>query len=101
MATHSFVLSLRVTAKQYADAVRQLRDGNVNANPLALAFIDQVAYILSCYNAKLITLVDIATGLHCSGAMPAVLADYLSGFQRGVRVLEDHEFELVLMSKDD
>jgi hypothetical protein len=31
--------------------------------------------------------------------MPAVLADYLAGFWRGVRVFEDPEFVLVLESE--
>jgi hypothetical protein len=101
MATHSFVLLLRVTAQQYADAARQLRDGDVNANPLTLALVGQAPYVLSGYSAGRITLMDIATGRRYSASVPALLAFYLAGFQRGVRVLEDHEFELVLMSKDD
>ncbi len=101
MASHTFVLVLRVTAKQYADAARQLRDGNVNANPLALALTERGVYILSGYTNKRITLMEIATGRLYSASVPALLAFYLAGFRRGVRVLEDHEFELVLMSKDD
>jgi hypothetical protein len=44
---------------------------------------------------------DIATGRRYSARVPAVLAEFLAGFNRGVRVLEDHEFELVLVSEDD
>ena len=98
MASHSFVLLLRVTAKQYADAARQLRNGNRNASPLAVAFIEQGEYMLSGHSSGLITLMDIATGQHYSGTQPAVLANYLAGFWRGRPVLEDHEFELVLES---
>jgi hypothetical protein len=96
MATHTFVLLLRVTAKQYADAARQVRDGNLKANPLTLALIEQGTYKLSSYTSKRIKLVEIATGRCYSGSVPAVLAHYVAGFRRVVRVLEDHEFEVVL-----
>ena len=101
MATHSFILLLRVTAKQYAHAARQFRDGNRKANPLALALIEQGTYKLAGYTAKRITVIDIATGRRYSGSVPAVLADYLAGFRRNVRVVEDHEFEVVLESERD
>ena len=100
MATHPIALLLRVSAQVYADAARQRRAGNPDASPLALARIAQDAYVLSNYNAERITLLDTATGRHYWGAMPAVLVDYLAGFRRGVRVLEDHEFDLVLASHD-
>jgi hypothetical protein len=48
-----------------------------------------------------ITLRDIRTGRRYYASVPALPAFYLAGFRRGVRVLEDHEFELVLVSKDD
>jgi hypothetical protein len=101
MATHSFVLLLRVTAKHYADAARLFRDGNKKANPLALALIEQGTYKLSSYTAKRIMLIDIATGRRYSGSVPAVLANYIAGFRRGRGVLEDHEFEVVLESDRD
>jgi hypothetical protein len=101
MPSHTIPLLLRVSGKQYAEAARQIRAGNLNANPLALALIKQGVYVLSGYTAKQITLMNIATGQHYSGSMPAVLAKDLAGFRRGVRVLEDHEFKLVLVSKDD
>ncbi len=101
MATHTFVLHLRVTAKQYADAARQLRDGNRKASPLAVALTEKGVYILSSYAAGQITLMDISTGRRYSGAMPAKLAFYLAGFRRSMRVLVDREFELVLTSEDD
>jgi hypothetical protein len=85
MVTHSFVLLLRVTAKQCADAARQFRDGNLKANPLTLALIEQGSDNLSSYTSKRIKLVDIATGRRYSGSVPAVLADYLAGFRRVVR----------------
>ena len=44
-------------------------------------------------------LMDIHTARRYSGAMPTVLAKYLVGFQRGVRVIKDHEFELVMKSE--
>jgi glycine/serine hydroxymethyltransferase len=99
MASHVITLRLRVSAKQYADAARQIRAGNLNANPLALALIKQGVYVLSGYTAKQITLMDIATGRHYSGTMPAVLAKDLASFRRGVRVLEDHAFDLLLESE--
>jgi hypothetical protein len=101
MATHTFVLLVRVTAKQYTDASRQLRDGSLNTSPLALALIEQGTYKLSGHIAKRITLMDIATGRRYSGSMPAGLTKYLAGFRRGVRVVEDHEFELVLVSDEE
>jgi hypothetical protein len=101
MATHTFVLLLRVTAKHYADAARQLRDGNQKANPIALALIELGTYRLSGYTAKRITLTDISTGRRYTGAVPALLAHYLVGFRRDVRVREDHEFELVMVGEDD
>jgi hypothetical protein len=101
MALHAITLRLRVSAKQYADAARQLRDGNVSANPLSLAFIEQGEYILSGYTNALVTLMDVETGQLYSASMPAVLTHYLAGFRRGPRVLEDHEFELALESEGD
>ena len=80
------MLLLRVTAKQYADAARQFRDGNLKVNPPALALADQSTYKLSSFTSKRIKLTVIATGRRYSGSVPAVLADYLAGFRRGVRV---------------
>ena len=99
MASHVITLRLQVSAKHYADAARQIRAGNLNANPLALALIKQGVYVLSGYTAKQITLMDIATGRHYSGTMPAVLAKDLASSRRGVRVLKDHEFDLLLESE--
>ncbi len=101
MTSHAIALLLQVSATVYADAARQLRDGNLNANPLAPALVEQGGYVLSGYTAERITLKHIATGRRYSGAMPLILADYLEGFRRGLRVLEGHEFELVLESEAD
>jgi hypothetical protein len=100
MATHTFVLLLRITAKQYADAARQLRAGNVSASPLAVALTEQGGYVLSGYASKRIRLMDIQTGQRYTGTVPTALAEYLAGFRRDRRVPEDHEFELVLVSQD-
>ena len=99
--THALALLIRVTAKQYADAARQLRAGNFNASPLALALIERGEFMLSGYTTASITLKHVATGRRYSGSTPAVLAHYLADFRRGRRVLEDNEFELTLDGIDD
>jgi hypothetical protein len=58
------------------------------------------AYALVSYNVDRIALLQVTSRRRYSGPVPAVLADYLAGFRRGRRVLEDHEFELVLESED-
>ena len=101
MGTRTFVLLLRITAQQYALASRQFSDGNRKASPLVLALIEQGTYKLSVYTRKTITLTDISTRRHYTGAVPASLALYIAGFRRGLRVVQDREFELVLLSLDD
>jgi hypothetical protein len=101
MSSHAIALIIRVSAKHYKDAARQLRSGNLIANPLAYALSEQGIYVLSGATAERITLMDIDTGRCYSGSIPAELTDYLTGFQRGVRVFEDHEFDLVLDSEGD
>src|SRR5579859_267194 len=101
MTPRTISLLIRITAKQYAEAAGQLRDGNFNANPLTQALIEQGEFMLSGYTTASITLIHIATGRRYSGSTPAVLTDFLAGFQRGVRVLEDHEFDLVRVSGGD
>ena len=91
---------VRISATTYANAARQLRDGNPSANPLALALLESGQYALTGDVTDQVTLRDIQTGERCAGSVPAVLAEYLAGFRRGVRVFEDHEFALTLMSDD-
>jgi hypothetical protein len=91
---------LQVSAKAYAHAARQLKDGNLKASPLTMALLEHGSYVMSDYSAEQVSLRDISTGQRYSAVMPPVLAEYLAGFQRGVRVLEDHEFELILVSDE-
>jgi hypothetical protein len=100
MTPHVITLPVRVSTADYRDATRLLKAGNLNANPLTLALLGMSAYALVSYSADRVTLLQITSQRRYSGPVPAVLADYLDGFRRGVRVLEDHEFELVLESED-
>ena len=101
MASPGITLSIRVSAADYADAARLLKAGNLNANPLTLALVGKSAYALANCTVDRITLLQVTSRRYYSGPIPAVLADYLAGFRRGVRVFEDHEFELVLESERD
>ena len=101
MSSHAITLPFRISAQQYAEAVRQLRDGYLNASPLTLALAQQETYTLYDATEETITLMDIATGRLYSGSMPAALTKYLAVFHSGIRVLEDHEFELLLVSQGD
>jgi len=101
MSSQAIALLIRVTAEQYANAARQRQNGNPSANPLVVSLFEQGGYLLSSYDAGLITLRHFATGRQYTGSMPVILADYLAGFHDGRRVLEDHEFDLVLMSTND
>jgi hypothetical protein len=91
---------LRVSAKAYADAARQLKDGNLKASPLTMALLEHGSYVMSGYVADQILLRDSTTGQRYSALIPTVLVEYIAGFQRGVRVFEDHEFELILVSDE-
>jgi hypothetical protein len=101
MGTRTFVLLLHITAQQYAEASRQLSDGNRKASPLVLALTEQGTHKLSVYTRKTITLTDLSSRRRYTGAVPASLAHYIAGFRSGLRVLQDREFELVLLSEDD
>lgn len=101
MTSHGLTLHIRVSAADYADATRLLRAGNLNANPLTLALLGMSAYALISCTADRITLLQVTSRRPCSGSVPTLLAKYLADFRRGVRVLEDHEFELVLESEDE
>jgi hypothetical protein len=93
---HVMATLLRISASAYADAARQLKDGNLKANPLTIALIEHGSYVLFDYTAERILVRDFATGQKYSALMPPMLAQYLECFQSGVRVLEDYEFELIL-----
>jgi hypothetical protein len=101
MTSHAIALLIQVSAANYADAARHLRDGNLSANPLALALIGLAAYVLAGCTAEQITLIDVATGRHYSGPVPADLAEYLERFRRGERIVDDRKFALALTSNDD
>ena len=100
MASHAITLHIQVSAADYRDATRLLRAGNLNANPLALALLGLSAYSLVNCTADRITLLQITSRRRYTGSVPTVLAEYLAGFQRGARVLEDHEFALALEEAD-
>jgi hypothetical protein len=101
MTSHELALRVRVSAADYADATRLLRAGSLNANPLTLALLGMSAYALISCTEDRITLLQVTSRRRYSGSVPTPLAKYLADFQRGARVLKDHEFELVLVSEDD
>ena len=101
MASHAITLHIQVSAADYRDATLLLRAGNLNANPLTLALVGKAAYALASCTADRITLFQVTSRRRYSSSVPTVLAKYLAGFRRGVRVREDHEFELVLESEGD
>ena len=92
-------LHIRISAADYADATRLLRAGASNANPLTLALLGMSAYALVHSTVDRITLLQVTSGRRYSCPVPVALADYLSGFRRGLRVFEIHEFDLVLESE--
>ena len=98
MAPHAITLHIQISAADYADATRLLKAGNLNANPLTLALLGTSAYALVTCTVDRITLRQVIGGRHYSGPMPTLLAAYLAGFQRGVRVFESRQFELLLES---
>jgi hypothetical protein len=97
---HVMAILLRVSVKAYADAARQLKDGNRKASPLTMALLEHGSYVMCGYIADRIWLRDSTTGQRYSALIPAVLVEYFAGFQRGVRVFEDYEFELILVSDE-
>jgi hypothetical protein len=97
---HVMAILVRVTAKAYADAARQRKDGSLNASPLTMALVEQGSFAAVRYTKQQITLRTFSTGQRYSALMPPKLADYLEAFQRGIPDLEDHEFELVLVSDE-
>jgi hypothetical protein len=100
LTSHTIAILLRITTKTHAEATRQFRDGNLNGNPLTLALIEQGGYVVASQTRQRITLIDILTEQRYSGPVPAELVEFLASFQGGVRVLKDHEFELILESDD-
>jgi hypothetical protein len=97
---HGLTLLLRVHSEAYAEAARQRKDGNRNANPITMALLEQGGFTIMCYTNKQITIRNCSTGQQYSGLMPPTLAEYLEAFRRGVPNLEDHEFELTLVSDE-
>src|SRR5713226_5047405 len=98
MATHAITLRIQVSASDYLDATRLLRAGNLNANPLTLALLGMSAYAFVNCTLERITLLQVTSRRRYSGPMPAVLAEYIAGFRRGLPIHKSHEFELVLES---
>ena len=101
MTSDVITLHGRVSADDYTNAARLYKAGALNANPLTLALLEMSAYAVITCTVDQVTLREVFSGQRYSGRLPAVLSDYLAGFRRGVRVVEDHEFELVLESQGD
>jgi hypothetical protein len=99
MTPQVITLHIQISVADYADATRLLRAGALNANPLALALLGLSAYALIHSTVDRITLLQVTSGRRYSCPVPVALADYLAGFRRGVRISEDHEFELALESQ--
>ena len=95
---HVMTIRLQVTARAYADAARQRKDGSLNASPLTMALLDHGTFAMVRYTNKQITLRSTSTGQQYSALMPPILAEYLEAFQRRVPDLDYHEFELTLVS---
>ena len=95
--SHVLAVLLRVSAYDSNAAVRQLKDGNLKASPLSMALLEHGVCVTSNNTAHQISVRDIATGQGYSALIPPALAEYLAAYRRGVRVLEDHEFELILV----
>ena len=97
---HVLAVLLRVSSDDSNAAVRLLKDGNLKASPLSMALLEHGICVTSHYIDHQLSVRDIATGQRYSALIPAALAEYLAAFRRGVRVLEDHEFELTLVSDE-
>ena len=97
MASHDLVLHIQISAADYRDATRLLKAGNLKASPLTVALLGMSAYVLVSYSEDRIKLLQIISRRRYSGAVPPELAGYLADFQRGVRHVEDHEFDLTLV----
>jgi hypothetical protein len=99
MTPRAITLLIQVSTADYADAARLLRAGNLNANPLTLALLGISAYAFVSCTLYRITMLQVTSRRRYSGPLPAVLADYIAGFRRGLTTLKSHEFELVLESE--
>jgi hypothetical protein len=97
---HVISILLRVTAKACADAARQRKDGSLKASPLTMALLEHGTFAMVHYTNRQITLRNFSTRQQYSVVMPSKLAECLEAFQRGVPDLEDHEFELILVSDE-
>jgi hypothetical protein len=98
--SHAVTMLLQVTARAYADAARQRKDGSLNASPLTMALLDHGTFAMVRYTNKQITLRNISTGQQYLALMPPMLAEYLEAFQRRIPDLDFHEFELTLVSDE-
>src|SRR5258708_11923003 len=99
MTSRAITLLIQVSTDDYVDAARLLKAGNLNANPLTLALLGMSAYAFVNCTLERITLLQVTSRRRYSGPMPAVLADYIAGFQRGLPIHKSHEFELALESE--
>src|SRR5258708_14704023 len=98
MISRAITLLIQVSTDDYADAARLLKAGNLNANPLTLALLGMSAYAFVNCTFERITLLQVTSRRRYSGPVPAVLADYLAGFRRGLLNHSSHEFDLVIES---
>lgn len=99
MSSDVITLHLKISAADYVNATRLFKAGALNANPLTMALLEMSADAIITCTARDVRLRRVFTGRRYSGPLPSGLADYLVGFRSGRRVLEDHEFELVLESE--
>ncbi len=99
MTSRAITLLIQVSTDDYVDAARLLKAGNLNANPLTLALLGMSAYAFVNCTLERITLLQVTSRRRYSGPMPAVRADYIAGFRRGLPIHKSHEFELVLESE--
>jgi len=98
MTSRAITVLIQVSTADYADAARLLRAGNLNANPLTLALLGISAYAFVSCTMYRITLLQVTSRRRYSGPLPAVLAEFIAGFRRGLPITKSHDFELVLES---
>jgi hypothetical protein len=91
---------VRISAEAYGEAAQLVQSGDPKANPLVVALAHTGSYKIQSYTNQHITLQDVATRRRYTGDVPPVLAEFLAGFQRGVRVMEDYAFDLALRFDD-
>src|SRR5258708_37812819 len=96
MPPRAISLLIQVSTADYQDAARLLRAGNLNANPLTLALLGNSAYAFVSCTLDRITLLQVTSRRRYSGPIPALLADYIAGFRRGLPIFKSQAFHLVL-----